>query len=810
MTNKQQIFIPISSTSGEINLCIYEEVDGTLIEIDEHEANDYGESKYQLLEGRSYNYYFNDHAFQLKELPGLVINSKRKDVAEGRITPNIYVGTLTPIVTNQNDLSFEEIVYVEVLSTKMNNEPDKSYRDNYRFMLEDITEKCTELLMQINAPITQRYEIDFEQENKTIYQRFSFVKSLVSSNEFNEAIQKIISTPTTRWKQDEQIKDIRSIRKFTSANLRQIASSSNRYPLPKGHHLQTHYHINDIPGKIISTRKVETIDTLENRFIKHALSVFLKFTTDCLSTFINQSYDRAEKEARIILFNLENHLNHPFFKEIARPTTLKLNSPILQRKSGYREILNAWLKFDLAAKLVWNGGDDVYSAGKRDIAVLYEYWLFFTLYDLVKEKFNLNDHFYDGAKYQHLIVPTNDGLNVMVKSGKHTALEGVFDSGTRKLNIKFSYNRTFAGGVDYINKDNKKLSGSWTKTLRPDYTISFWPEELKEDEAEEKEIIVHIHFDSKYKVDQYTLRPEPNIDIDSNTSKELLEKQLNKEKEEERKGVYKNVDLLKMHAYKDAIRRTGGAYILYPGTETQVPLKGFHEIIPGLGAFAIRPSRQNNGINELSHFIDSVIIHLLDRASQRENAAIKTYEIHKNKKAEYLDDNVTPNILNEPLPEYFDSTRSIKIIPDETHVLVGYCKDLDNLKWYEREGIYNFRMDDDNGSLALTNQVVNAKYLLVREAGNNLANKIYKITSNGPKVLKGSSLLDLGYKTDKPKDYYLVIEIENESSKDFNSAQFNFTDLEEYKKIKNKYNPYTAAGIPFTITLTELMKTKVK
>ena len=120
--------------------------------------------------------------------------------------------------------------------------------------------------------------------------------------------------------------------------------------------------------------------------------------------------------------------------------TLKLNSPILQRKSGYREILSAWLKFDLAAKLIWQGGEDVYSAGKRDIAVLYEYWLFFTLYDLIKEKFNINKYHYDENPYEHLIVPTNDGLNVMVKSGKHTALEGIFDSGNRKLQVKFSYN----------------------------------------------------------------------------------------------------------------------------------------------------------------------------------------------------------------------------------------------------------------------------------------------------------------------------------------------------------------------------------
>lgn len=147
-------------------------------------------------------------------------------------------------------------------------------------------------------------------------------------------------------------------------------------------------------------------------------------------------------------------------------------------RSIYREILNRWLQFDFASKLVWKGGDDVYKAGKKDIATLYEYWLFFTLYDLVKEKFEINSVSFDGKSYQHLIEPTNDGLNVMLKSGKQTALKGT-----------------------------------------------------------------------------YTKR-----------------------------NTYKNVYLLKMHAYKDAIRRSGGAYILYPGA-TNETFRGFQEIIPGLGAF---------------------------------------------------------------------------------------------------------------------------------------------------------------------------------------------------------------------------------
>ena len=61
-----------------------------------------------------------------------------------------------------------------------------------------------------------------------------------------------------------------------------------------------------------------------------------------------------------------------------------------------------------------------------------------------------------------------------------------------------------------------------------------------------------------------------------------------------------------MHAYKDAIRRTGGAYILYPGTENQV-IHGFHEIIPGLGAFAISPKDYDKSIQAFLTFLDDVV-----------------------------------------------------------------------------------------------------------------------------------------------------------------------------------------------------------
>jgi predicted component of viral defense system (DUF524 family) len=788
---KKHIEIDIPNLNDKLSLTIYEEYDNSLFLINEDEAISNGEAVVQLLEGRSYEYKLSNENYRLYTSIKGIISTSNRDNSSGRITPNIYVGTLSLFVQDSNKLFQEKNISVEVLATKMNSELDKSYRENYRFMLDSITEKCTELLMQINAPINQHYEIDFEKDNKTIYQRFAFVQSLIGSNEFTEAIQKIISSPTTQWKQDEELKDIRSLRRITNSNIRQLVSASNRFELPAEHFLTKNFKIKDVSSKIISTRKVETIDNPENRFIKHAVEVFLKFLTDCFNLFASFKYERAQKEAAVLINNLENHLNHPFFKEISRPITLKLNSPVLQRKSGYREILSAWLKLDLAAKLIWQGGEDVYNAGKRDIAVLYEYWLFFTLYDLIKEKFKINQHQYDEKPYEHLIVPTNDGLNVMVKSGKHTALEGVYDSGNRKLQVKFSYNRTFTGGTEYINKDDKKSAGSWTKTLRPDYTLSIWPCGLNENkndkgesDAEEKELIVHIHFDSKYKVDQYIIKTEfdPNL-IDEN-GKDIIDQ----EKEEERKGIYKNADLLKMHAYKDAIRRTGGAYILYPGTDNQEPLKGFHEIIPGLGAFAIRPSAENTGITELSKFIDSVINHLLDRASQREYTAVKIYDIHQKRKLD-------SDTLNEPLPEYISNK---KLIPSETFVLVGYYKDDIHLSWIKNKGFYNVRYGD---KYELSTNEIGAQYLLLYTKGQTESTFFFKLKSNGAKVYTKSELKkDLKYETEPSQKMYLVYQLEKEYEKEFNNLKINLSKLDGLGENKR----------PIAINIEKLMNSKIK
>lgn len=723
------------------------------------DAMENGEAPIQIQEGCFYEYCLTE-GYTL--LSSEIVSRSKINPSTGRLSPNVYVGTLTLYVIDSEGKPCTELK-LEVQSKKT------TYRGDYKKMLIDITDKCMELLLQQNSPVSQLIEVDFTADAKTLYQRFAFIKSIIDSVEFTDSVYKIVSMPVTRWKDTDSIKDIRAARRLESSALRQIVSSGNRIELPDNHPLKRD--IQSIPSKINITSKTETVDTPENRFVKYTLNSFRSFVGDFRLKLKGES--RLKTEATQLESKLEEYLSHSVFKEISHPTTLPLNSPVLQRKEGYREVLRVWLMFDLAARLVWHGGDDVYSGDKKDVATLYEYWLFFKLLDLLRELFDIEP---DDIK--NLITETKDGLGLQLRQGKHTPLKGIYAAKNRKLNIEFSYNRSFSGKKDYPH------GGSWTMDMRPDYTLTVWPYGITQHQAETEELIVHIHFDAKYKIDNLS-----TIFGDiSNTkhSEEEMQEELTAEKNEIIKGNVKRVDLLKMHSYKDAIRRTGGAYILYPGSE-KYSRKGFHEIIPGLGAFAISPSDSNDSSKELKIFLNEVIEHFLDRASHREHTATKVYDIHKKSKAD-------SERLNSPMPEYIDGE---KLIPDETYVLVGYYKDAEHLEWILNQKMYNTRTGTTRGSLRLSPKETGAKYILLHSKGETITGRLYKLGEKGPRILSKESMIKKKYQN-PGQDYYLVYDVISVAEKEFDGQQWDITQLEDYLGAQN-------SALPFAVSLRELM-----
>ena len=181
----------------------------------------------------------------------------------------------------------------------------------------------------------------------------------------------------------------------------------------------------------------------------------------------------------------------------------------------------------------------------------------------------------------------------------------------------------------------------------------------------------------------------------------------------------------------------------------------------------------------------------MNRASQREKMALKSFQVYEN----------PPNDedqVDDFLPEAYGHNRHL--IPDETYVLVGYCKSPEHAVWLEKEKKYNFRTGTGNGSLHLDIKTVTAKYLLLHTSGDSHSNQLWKIVSKGPKVYSKGDLRKTNYPSPK-HDFYLVIDLEMVKEPELVNQKWVFKELEGYKK-------GNASAYPFTCSLAELVRVK--
>lgn len=238
-----------------------------------------------------------------------------------------------------------------------------------------------------------------------------------------------------------------------------------------------------------------------------------------------------------------------------------------------------------------------------------------------------------------------------------------------------------------------------------------------------------------------------------------------------------------MHAYKDAIRRTGGAYVLYPGEGKDDPFKGFHEIIPGLGAFAIKPKKEDNGTAELKDFIYKIIDHFNNMGSQQRRSSNKVYEIHKNGLSKPI---------NESMPEY--------VLPEETSVIIGYYKSDKHLAWIQNRMKYNGRIGNVKGSMLLKPEFIGADYLILhnRYHADLIIYKIDQTEKNKPTVVSATDPIFTGGLPKYPnptQPFYLVFNLK-EKEPDFLMGNYGIKSL-------NGYSDDTDA-LPFTCKLSDL------
>ena len=743
------------------------------------QALDAGEAAVQLLEGVRYEYELSGPGYQLAlgqhyyAAQGVVLPSSlagRKHC--GVLNPGLLTGQLPLVV--QADGVVQARASVEVRSRKL------SYKADYQRMLQDITARCVDLLQEMRSPSAFNAEPDPGSDPATVGQRFAFVRALLQNRAFENALHRITTHPHQIWRYEAEDRPLSRGFKPTGKLLRQLAQGGRRVDVPATHPL--HGTLKTLPEHVTVNRATLTADTPENRFVKFALRSFHRFLDAMRSQVKDVARDaRLLQEINALCTRLDEALASDVMRRASEPAFLPLGSPALQRREGYREVLQAWLHFAMAAKLVWHGGDKVYGAGQRDVATLYEYWVFFELLDIVSRVFTL-----DKPPHETLIEPTTDGFGLKLKAGQHMALTGQSVQKGRVLEVRFSYNRSFRA------TSQARVAGSWTQDLRPDYTLSLWPVGFTEEQAELQELMVHVHFDAKYRIEQVAQLLAGHGGNEALTE-EALVAELDKDKQDEKSGTYKRADLLKMHAYRDAIRRTQGAYVVYPGpTGGDKRMQGFHEVLPGLGAFALRPG---SGTAALTAFLQEVVAHVADRSSAREQQSFHTFKTYEKTFPGAVEEQ---RALYEVVPERATDGKTRHTPLRETFVVVGWVKSAAHLDWIKKSGKYNFRMGTTPGALRLSAQVVGACYLLLHGDDGEAVPGLFNIKSptDGPQVCSAKDLTTLGYPTVPTQPSYLVYDIE--PAADFADYTCNYPALQD--------KPASAAlGYPFATSLLSVL-----
>jgi predicted component of viral defense system (DUF524 family) len=539
-------------------------------------------------------------------------NSRDGVLPQGELTLVNYLGMVPFQVRRGSEV--QELM-IEVISTKFKHD------DDYRRMTEDIARHCQQLLLDWNSPAGLPFTSNPEQRRRLLLEQFLYLKDALAGGRLEMWIEAVRRRPHTRLTGETSWKPAALVR---------------------GHDYLSRPHQNGRdwmrtadgrmrPAELLSVRKFDDFETPPNQFLRHALGRFGAVCREVIQLFPPDG-GPAGIEAGSLLSAIEGILGGAFFREISEPRRLALENQTLHKREGYRDILRVWLLLEQAARLDWEGRDDVFNGTVRNVANLYEYWLFFVMHNALKSINGMTRIEWRADESSPLLpafCKQVGKMRINLRRGQGNLVIFQHSTGTEDpLRLHFCFDRSYSPtGGDVL------AGGTCSHRFRPDFSLVIFPADyaegkspLKAEAAAERDgRIAYLHFDAKYRVDDLK-------EIFGNDSTQELEE----EEESKTTNTYKRADLYKMHAYNDAIRRTVGSFILYPGNDgrvTQYPK--YHELLPGLGAFAVGPG-STEGENGIRSFLSDVLREQRDRFGQLTRVNYWTHNTVKEQPVKYV------------------------------------------------------------------------------------------------------------------------------------------------------------------------------
>ena len=485
----------------------------------------------------------------------------------------------------------------------------------------------------------------------------------------------VLHRPHRAWVDEEELRQPGTPLRGGTRNLRALTRPGPRVSVPTGHPIPS------LPARISAVRTEETLDTEPNRFVLFALERWREIAQRVLDVLNVQTrrtgpISRGIDAALEVIDLIDRTRSAPMFREVGPLRSFPSGNQVLQKRGGYRELLRTFVLAEIGARLAldWDV-DDVFGASQRNVATLYEYWAFLQLARSV-------GHVCGADLTVSALQLSTDEMSMAFRRGAASRLAWSTTARGRTMEVELYFNREFLVSA--------LPDSSWSRAMRPDCSIRIRPADSLGDVSAD-DLTVWLHFDAKYRVEFAEEQFSPASSDDGGWAAEA--------EEVERLARSKREDLLKMHAYRDAIRRSAGAYVLYPGDEQRKPYTEYHELLPGLGAFALRPGAEGpTGVSNLERFLSEVIDHLADRATQHERSRFWSTVIHRAPVAGHRRDRRFPAL---PVP------------PSDAVVLCGFVKNGRHAAWINERGLYNVRAGDRPGAVTADAEVLRAPDLLL-------------------------------------------------------------------------------------------------
>ena len=240
-------------------------------------------------------------------------------------------------------------------------------------LVDDLYLRATRLSFTIAAPTGHRVTESHRPPTPLFVLHFLLQHAFA----LEQALQRVLLSPHRELREEEHMVPLHEAEAADADTLLAMLHKTDTWAPARGFWLARRLQ-GYAPTEVLQQRPEETTDTAPNRFVLHFIRQ-LALAIDILRTRPWWPKVPLERQRVVqeVLAELQQALQHPAFAQVGPLQFVPLGSQVLLRRPGYRELRALWQTFQQARRPVFEPVDQAIEL--RDIATLYEYWVFFAL-----------------------------------------------------------------------------------------------------------------------------------------------------------------------------------------------------------------------------------------------------------------------------------------------------------------------------------------------------------------------------------------------------------------------------------------------